>query len=154
YAHEAGRMFGGDEIAVKRAAVHAESAVGQDRAVVEGYSRANCEVAARTAERIGLGPGVVAALLDVYECWDGSGGPRGLRGEAIAPAARIAQVAATAALFHREGGRDGAVAAVRLRAGGLLDPELASAVVPLLAVLDVEDPLQAAVAAEPAPPVL
>jgi hypothetical protein len=40
---------------------------------VAGYSQANCEVAARTAERVGLGEGVVAGLLDVYEQWDGQG---------------------------------------------------------------------------------
>jgi HD-GYP domain-containing protein (c-di-GMP phosphodiesterase class II) len=154
YAHEAGRLFGGDEIAVKRAAVHLESADGQDRGLVEGYSRANCEVAARMAERVGLGPGVVRALLDVYEHWDGSGGPRRLRGEAISQTARIAQVAATAALFHHEGGVDRAAEAVRRRAGGLLDPRLAEAVRPLIGVLDVADPLESAVAAEPAPAIL
>jgi HD-GYP domain-containing protein (c-di-GMP phosphodiesterase class II) len=154
FAHEAARMFGGDELVAKRAAVHLESADAQDPALVEGYSRANCEVAARTAERVGLGPGVVTALLDVYEQWDGTGGPRRLRGEAIAQPARIVQVAATAALFHHEGGPDAAVDAVRRRAGGLLDPRLAEAVRPLVGVLDVPDPLAAAVAVEPAPAVL
>lgn len=128
YAHEAAAMLGGDEIAVKHAAVHtnfgdrrevahtylpnlapaagmlarvraAGTAVVRAREIVRAYSRANCEVAARTAERAGLGPGVTAGLLDIYEQWDGRGGPRGLRGEEIAQSARIAQVAATAVLF-------------------------------------------------------
>src|SRR5919198_1235123 len=47
YAHEAGRLFDGDEIAVKRAALHVESGEGQPRSLVDGYSAANCEVAAR-----------------------------------------------------------------------------------------------------------
>src|SRR5919198_1300949 len=131
---EAGRMLGGDELAVKRAAVRTEFARPSDvlrtylphlapsarlvtrvaaagtaavraREIVQGYSRANCEVAAHTAERVGLGPGVVAGLLDVYEQWNGKGGPRRLRGAEIAYSARIAQVAATAALFHGVGGR-------------------------------------------------
>jgi hypothetical protein len=82
-------MLGGDEIAVKRASVHtdfgnfgdvlrvylphlapaaskltrlrvAATAAVRSTQIVQGYSRANCEVAARTAERVGLGRGVVA----------------------------------------------------------------------------------------------
>jgi hypothetical protein len=74
YAHEAAAMLGGDEIAVKRASMHTDF----------GYSRSNCEVAARTAARVGLGGGVVAGLTDIYEHWDGKGGARRLRGESIA----------------------------------------------------------------------
>jgi len=187
YAHEAAAMLGGDEIAVKRAAVHTDfgapleiartylphlaptasvlsrvraagTAVVRARQLVQGYSRANCEVAAHTAERVGLGPGVAAGLLDVYEQWDGKGGPRAIRGEAIAEPARIARVAATAALFHRAGGPGSAVDAVRGRAGAALDPRLAELVGReaggILGVLDVSDPLAALVAAEPAPAVL
>jgi HD-GYP domain-containing protein (c-di-GMP phosphodiesterase class II) len=187
FAHEAAAMLGGDDIAVKRAALRtnfgdplevvrgylprlapeagaltrvrvAGTAALRGRTIVEGYSRANCEVAARTAERVGLGPGVAAALLDVYEQWDGKGGPRGLRGEAIAQPARVAQVAATVALFHRLGGAELAVEAVRRRAGAALDPALAHVVRRdarrILGVLEVADPLEAAVAAEPRPAVL
>jgi HD-GYP domain-containing protein (c-di-GMP phosphodiesterase class II) len=187
YAHEAARMLGGDELAVKRAAVHTDFARPSDvlrtylpnlapsarlatrvaaagtvmvraRQIVHGYSRANCEVAARTAERVGLGPGVVAGLLDVYEQWNGRGGPHGLRGTAIAHPARIAQVAATAALFHGVGGRAAAVEAIRQRAGQALDPELVELLErrggDVLGVLDsVEDPVAAAVGAEPRPAV-
>ena len=187
FAHEAAALLGGDEIAVKRAALRTDfgdvrqiargyllhlapaappltraraagTALVRARAIVAGYSRANCEVAARTAERAGLGPGVAAALLDVYERWDGGGGPRGTAGEAIAEPARIAQVAGTAALFHGLGGEAAALEAIRRRAGTVLDPELAALVRrqarQVLAVLDVADPLAAAVAAEPAPAVL
>lgn len=185
YAHEAARLLGGDELAVKRAAVHTDFARPWDvartylphlapsarlatrvaaagtaavraRQIVQGYSRANCEVAAHTAERIGLGPGVVAGLLDVYEQWDGKGGPRRVHGAAIAQSARIVQVAATAALFHGVGGRAAAVEAVRRRAGRALDPALVELLTcrggAALAVLDsVDDPVAAVVAAEPQP---
>jgi HD-GYP domain-containing protein (c-di-GMP phosphodiesterase class II) len=186
YAHEAAALLGGDEIAVKRAAVRtdfgdprdivrtylpnlapgarpakrvrvAATAAVRGRAIVQGYSAANCEVAARTAERVGLGAGVAASLTDVYEQWDGKGGARGLRGEAIALPARIAQVAVVAALFHRLGGLEGAVDAVRRRRAAALDPALADVLVrragPILGVLDVADPVLAAIAAEPAPAV-
>jgi HD-GYP domain-containing protein (c-di-GMP phosphodiesterase class II) len=188
YAHEAARMLGGDDLAVKRASVHTDFARPGDvartylpnlapsarlatrvaaagtaalraREIVRGYSRANCEVAARTAERIGLGGGVVAGLLDVYEQWDGNGGPRRLRGAAIALPARIVQVAATGALFHGLGGRPGGVEAIRRRAGHALDPGLVELLArhdgEALGVLDdVDDPVRAAVDAEPPPVVM
>jgi HD-GYP domain-containing protein (c-di-GMP phosphodiesterase class II)/predicted ester cyclase len=177
-------LLGGDEIAAKRAAVRTDFADPRDvvrsylphlapaatvttrlraagtaavraRAIVRGYSRANCEVAARMAERLGLGSGVRDALADIYEQWDGRGGPRGVRGEAIPEPARIAQVAATAALLHREAGAEAAVAGVRRRAGAALDPALAELLArrsrDILGPLDGADPLEAAVAAEPEP---
>jgi hypothetical protein len=89
YAHEAAVMLGGDEIAVKRAALRTDFGSPRDifrsylphlaptagvltrvraagtaavraREIVRGYSRSNCEVAAQTAGRIGLGEGVRA----------------------------------------------------------------------------------------------
>ena len=71
---------------------------------------------------------MAAALTDVYEQWDGRGGARGLRGEAIAQPARIAQVAVTAALFHRTGGEEAAAAALARRSGAALDPGLVEVV--------------------------
>ena len=184
YAYEAARLLGGDEIAVKRAAIRtdfnkplevvrhylpqlapaaplttrirvASTAALSARDIVQGYSRSNCEVAARTAERVGLGERVCAALLDIYEQWDGKGGPRRISGEAIAEPARIAQVAATAAIFHTVGGVDGAVAALRARARHALDPRLCRIVsrapARFLSLLTAPDPLAAAVTAEPVP---
>jgi HD-GYP domain-containing protein (c-di-GMP phosphodiesterase class II) len=184
YAHEAAAMLGGDEIAVKRAAVHTDFGSARDvvrsylphlaptagmlarlraagtaavraREIVHGYSRSNCEVAAQTAGRIGLGDGVRTALLDVYEQWNGKGGPRRISGEAIAQPARIAQVAVTASLFHTAGGREAAIEALRRRAGAALDPALVGLVCTgagrLLGVLDTADALAMAVQAEPRP---
>jgi HD-GYP domain-containing protein (c-di-GMP phosphodiesterase class II) len=184
YAHEAAAMLGGDEIAVKRAAMRTDFGSVRDvvrtylpnlapaaglatrlraagtaairaREIILGYSRSNCEVAALTAERVGLSEGVRGALLVVYEQWNGKGGPGGVGGEAIALPARVAQVAVTASLFHSLGGRDAAIVAVRRRAGTSLDPRLAELLWKkadrVLGVLEVPDPLAAAVAAEPRP---
>lgn len=184
YAHEAAALLGGDEIAVKRAALRtdfanvgdvlfvylphlapaappltrlraAAVAAARSKDIVQGYSQANCEVAARTAERIGLGRGVVGGLTDVYEQWDGNGGARRLRGEAIHIAARIAQVAITASLFYGLGGFDAALEALRHRAGKALDPHLVELVHRegrrILSVLAVADPVSEAVKAEPKP---
>ncbi len=102
-------------------------AAARSRQIVAGYSRANCEVAALTGRRLGLGAGVEAGLLAVYEQVDGKGGPRGLRGDAIPLAARIAQVAVYASLFDRLGGAELAVTTLRRRAGRSLDADLVEA---------------------------
>lgn len=186
YAHEAAAMLGGDEIAVKRAAMLTDfssvrdvtrtylpglapaagfvtrvrvagTAAARSREIVRGYSRSNCEVAARTAERVGLGAGVRAGLLQVYEQWNGKGGPNEIAGESIALTSRIAQVALTVSLFHALGGPDAAVEAVRRRAGKALDPQLAALVSKharrVTGILGSADPLTAVVSAEPAPQV-
>jgi HD-GYP domain-containing protein (c-di-GMP phosphodiesterase class II) len=150
YSHEASLLFG-DEIAVKRASVRtnferpAEILLGylpevvraapprtrlatlraatlHAKQVTEGYSRANCEVGANVARRLGLSEGVQRALLDVFESWNGAGRPNRRAGEAISPAIRIVRVAACAHLFDRLGGPDAALRALRERAGATLDP--------------------------------
>src|SRR5207302_1561595 len=79
-----------------------------------------------------------------------------LAGEEIALPARIAQVAADAALFDRVAGGDGAVAAVQERAGTTLDPALAAEFCrragSLLEELRDADALEAALEVEPRPP--
>jgi putative nucleotidyltransferase with HDIG domain len=186
YAHEAAALLGGDEIAVKRAAVRTDFdrprevltsylpalapdasvlarlraagvAATHSRQIVEGYSRANCEVAALTARRVGLGEGVSQGLHDVYETWNGRGGPRGVAGEEIALEARLAQVAAVGGLFDVVGGVDAAVGAVSARAGKSLDPAVCAAfcssAASVLAELAAADVLRACVESEPAPAV-
>jgi putative nucleotidyltransferase with HDIG domain len=186
YAHEAAALLGGDEIAVKAAAVRTDftdprdivlhylprlapaacaftrlraASVAATRAkrITDGYSRANCEVAAMTARRVGLGPGVEAGLNQLFEWWNGKGAPAGLAGEEIALPARIAQVAGNAALFDRVGGLELAVETTRRRAGKSLDPVIAEALCSradeVLGELVDVDVLEAAVAAEPAPAV-
>ncbi len=184
YAHEAAAMLGGDEIAVKSAATRTDfgrprdvlvvylpnlapqaglltrlraAGVAATRSgrIVAGYSRANCEVAALTSRRLGLGAGVEAGLLAVYEQVDGKGGPERLRGDAIPIAARVAQVAVNASLFDRLGGPELAVDTLRRRAGRTLDTELAAAFCAgagdYLAELAAADVAAAAIEAEPAP---
>jgi HD-GYP domain-containing protein (c-di-GMP phosphodiesterase class II) len=87
--------------------------------------RAHCEVGDRLAQRFGLGEGTRKALFQIFERWNGKGLPFGIKGEAIARAARIANVAQEAEIGHRLGGASGAAALVRRRAGRMLDPSLA-----------------------------
>jgi HD-GYP domain-containing protein (c-di-GMP phosphodiesterase class II) len=114
-----------------------------------------CEVGVSLARRLGLSPGVVTGLDQVYERWDGRGLPTGLAGEAIALPARVAHLADIAGIAHLLGGEEAAAAEVSRRRGGHFDPDLADAFVPaadeLLEGLEAEDAVELALAAEPPP---
>ena len=118
-------------------------------------TRAGCEVSRALGIRLGLASAAVDALDDVFERWDGQGIPEGRRGEELSPIARILHVAEQAVFAHTAGGRRAAVAEVRRRAGGHLDPDLAARFLAdadgLLAVLEQPDLLAAVVAVEPGP---
>ncbi|HEX7298048.1 MAG TPA: HD domain-containing phosphohydrolase [Solirubrobacteraceae bacterium] len=117
--------------------------------------RAACEVSTTLAGRLGLSHAVAAALLDVYERWDGRGIPDGKAGERLALPARITHVADQAEMAHRAGGPAAARAVALRRSGGHFDPEVARAFAQgadeILAGLDDGDMLVAALEAEPAP---
>jgi HD-GYP domain-containing protein (c-di-GMP phosphodiesterase class II)/DNA-binding CsgD family transcriptional regulator len=118
-------------------------------------ARSGCEVSRALGPRLGLDPGAVAALDEVYERWDGLGIPDGVAGEGLTLAARVVHVAEQAVLAHARGGGAAAVAEVRRRAGGHLDPGLVqvfvSAVDEVLAPLAAADVLVHVVTAEPPP---
>jgi HD-GYP domain-containing protein (c-di-GMP phosphodiesterase class II) len=118
-------------------------------------SRGHCEVGNLLARRLGLPAGVVRGMGQVFERWDGRGAPARLRGEAIHPAVRVAQLASDAQALARTLGADGTAALVRARAGSGYDPRLAevfAARAPrLLAVLEVPSVFEALLAAEPGP---
>jgi HD-GYP domain-containing protein (c-di-GMP phosphodiesterase class II) len=117
--------------------------------------RATCEVASFMAERLGLGDEVRRALHENLERWDGKGQPQGLRGDRIALAARIAEPAMQAVIFHRLGGADAVAQMCDRRAGGWFDPEVAGVIRKLapavLDRLDEADPWTAVLEAEPEP---
>ena len=121
----------------------------------ENIMRAVCEVAARMAERLGLGEDVGRALYESLERWDGKGSPRKLSGEDIALPARIAEPATQAVIFNELGGADAAIAMIGRRAGGWFDPSVAEAFKTIgprvLERLDEEDPWAAVHASEPEP---
>lgn len=84
--------------------------------------RADCEANARFARRFGMGQGMVAILDDIYERWDGTGAPGGLRGDDSALGARILALAHQAEIHHRVHGRAAAKEMTRQRSGGWFDP--------------------------------
>jgi len=101
-----------------------------DRLVREGtafgalYDRASCEVGRSVARRLGIGSDVERALFEVAEWWNGEGAPQRLREDEISIGARVAHLAADAAVLVDLGGPDAAVEGLRRRAGSVLDPEL------------------------------
>jgi HD-GYP domain-containing protein (c-di-GMP phosphodiesterase class II) len=181
-SHEEVLLFGPDDLAMRAVAEHADVASGREmvalmrltgrgaglrrpaylvRALTAGKEadasvmRATCEVAASMAERLGLGDDVRRALNENLERWDGKGEPQKLSGEDIALAARIAEPATQAVIFHRLGGADAVAAMIERRAGGWFDPavaEVVRAVAPrALDRLDQQDPWGAVLEAEPEP---
>ncbi|HJR26557.1 MAG TPA: HD domain-containing phosphohydrolase, partial [Acidimicrobiales bacterium] len=118
------------------------------------YDTTTCELGRETARRIGLPDSVQGTLYQVREWWNGGGSPQGLAGDAIAISARVARVAADAALFEGIGGTDQAVTALERRAGGVLDPAIVAAFAegaPELFAETAGDPRERMLALEPHP---
>lgn len=124
----------------------------------EAMSRDHCYVAQRMAERMGLPDGVVTAVGQVFERWDGTGRPAAVGGADLHPAGRLAVLAGDAEVFARLGGPARALDIARREAGRRYEPEavdaLAEAVGPWLADLDEESPWDLLLAsAPPSPPI-
>lgn len=92
-----------------------------------GQAISQCDAGVALARGLGLPEGVVAALDDIEERWDGKGQPVGDAGDEISIAARVATVAWIALLAVERGATDGGVAAINHRSGGQLDPSLVRA---------------------------
>jgi HD-GYP domain-containing protein (c-di-GMP phosphodiesterase class II)/DNA-binding CsgD family transcriptional regulator len=115
----------------------------------------SCEVSAMLGADAGLPDGAIRALDEVYERYDGRGFPSGRAGDELTVAARVVHVAERAVMAHYDGGPQAALDGVRRLAGGQLDPQMCTGFAmhgeQLLAALDSDDILAAAVAREPAP---
>ncbi len=183
YAHEQSVLVGGDDNATRAAQARVDFAdikqllsfmvgLGKGQPPLRGartvasamaagrrwgreITAANCEVATAMARRLGLGESVQRALYENLERWDGKGGPKGQSGEDIALAARFAQLADQALLFHSLVGQEAASETIGARAGGMLDPSIAGAFLEYAEALfeDIAeaDPIAALTIAEPEP---
>lgn len=78
----------------------------------------------KLAHIVGAGPRVVSALKQLRGCWDERGRPGPLASDALALPIRLLRLAHVGAMAHQQHGQAGAVALVRQRAGGELDPHL------------------------------
>lgn len=103
-----------------RAMAHGLLTMSQAKASFAGH----CEVAQRLAERLEFSPNIIYGLGQLYERWDGKGAPKGLKGEAIAPAVLVVTLAQDALIFYRLGGVEAAVAVARDRKGAAYAPHI------------------------------
>ncbi len=92
--------------------------------------KAHCEVGEALAASLGLSQGIRRCLQHAFEHWNGKGFPDGVRGEAIAPAARVVLIARDLEVLGRVAGPDAAVAIIaRRRRAGAYDPSLVDVVI-------------------------
>ncbi len=84
----------------------------------------HCEVAERLAERLGLTAEVRRNLGQIYERWDGRGLPRGLKGEAVAPAVRVVSFAQDVIVLQAAFGATATKDKLQARRGTAYDPRL------------------------------
>ena len=184
HAHDYAGYVGGDEIAFRsHAAVFPASPmpevmasfirhVGRDlpmrqraslvaammrhgRARFRHTAATQCEAAICLAQRMSLAPGVVTALGQTLERWDGRGGPAGLRGDQLSRSIRVVQVAHDAEYFSRLGGLDACREAIHKRRGHGYDPAVADVFLSVsgdvVGVVPDGSAWDAALAAEPEP---
>jgi len=119
--------------------------------------RNTCEVAQHFARRLGMAAPVQAALLSVFEQWDGSG-PNGSCGTAIPIISRIVYTTSFLEVFHRLGGPAAAIRLAQQRKGTAFDPAVVAAFLALStdqgfwAGLEQESAWEIVMAMEPASP--
>jgi HD-GYP domain-containing protein (c-di-GMP phosphodiesterase class II) len=139
---------------VRRTAV-AALALPRGKRALKDMVASHCEVGSGIARRLEMRPAVQQALEQIFERWDGKGGPRKLKGEDLCLPVRFAHVATQAVAFASDGGPEVALAVVRRRSGGMLDPSIVSAYeqrgTAILEELSAGDVWAEVVAAEPAP---
>jgi len=91
--------------------------------------QARCERGADIARNAGFGSDVSTAILDLHEHWDGGGEPRGLKGSAIDPLARVLTACAGLDVFLSTHGREPALRVLRERRGSWYEPQVVNAIV-------------------------
>lgn len=86
-----------------------------------------CERGAAIARKAGFDGAVGDAILDLHEHWDGGGEPRGLRGAAIHPLARILAACQGLDIFLNATGRAHSLAVLTERRGTWYEPDVVDA---------------------------
>jgi putative nucleotidyltransferase with HDIG domain len=97
------------------------------RTAQRAVEQIRCERGASIARKAGFGEAVASTVHDVHEHWDGGGNPRGLKGQAIDPMARILAACQGLDVFVSTRGRADAIRVLAERRGTWYDPEVAGA---------------------------
>jgi len=98
--------------------------IGLRGELANAFEATHCQIAGAVATQLGLDSMVAEGLEQVFERWDGKGSPDGLRGERIAIASRLVQLALIVEYYRRLGGVPAAVEAAVRRRGTQFDPAL------------------------------
>jgi HD-GYP domain-containing protein (c-di-GMP phosphodiesterase class II) len=106
-APEFARLFG-DDVSGRKALLANQSASSGFRSATRhrssaflSLSRIHCEVSGDIAAQLGLDEATQFALRHLFESYDGSGAPHGLRGEQIPASVSMAAVAGDLEIFNR-----------------------------------------------------
>ena len=153
-ARELAEIFGGDDIASRRASAPVVGGsplefgrellkIGAGRGPVRRFQllaklpgalqragdarRGHCEMAEHLARRLELPPGVQRSLGDDNVRWDGLAAPRGFSRNDIPISGTIVLVARDSEVLHREVGIERIRSALKARSGHAYDPAVASA---------------------------
>lgn len=86
-----------------------------------------CHRGADIAARMRFSQAVQDGILSLDEHWDGSGKPRGLKGNRIPMISGVALMSQVVDIFHTEGGIDAARREIAARSGSWFDPALVTA---------------------------
>ena len=115
----------GKDLPMRQRAALVAAMMRHGRARFAHTAATQCEAAICLAQRMSLAPGVVTALGQTLERWDGRGGPAGLRGDQLSRSMRVVHIAHDAEYFERLGGLDACREAIRKRRGHGYDPAIA-----------------------------
>jgi len=153
-AHELAEIFGGDDIAARRASAPVVGGspmeagrellkVGAGQGPIRRLQlfaklpgalqragdarRAHCEMAEYLAHRLDLPAGVQRSLGEENVRWDGFAAPKGFSRNDIPISGRIVLVARDVEVLHRVGGKERVRAALKARNGHAYDPAVAGA---------------------------
>lgn len=148
-APEFAQLFGDDVggrnalLSIQSSGSAFRSATAHNGGAFQSLSRIHCEVSGDIAVQLGLDGDTQFALRHLFESYDGSGAPAGLRGDAVPVLVYLASLAGDLEVFHRLYGLDQACKLISQRAGILYPAPLADLAIAhaprWLAALD-EDP--------------
>jgi len=147
------RHVGGQSRSLGERARTGVAFVGEGRRDLMAMAENHYRATDLLATRLGLGDDIRGSLRQTYERWDGKGAFK-MRGDEIAPASRLINLADVVEVFGRAGGVEAAVAVARERSGGQFDPALVDAFCEqaqvLLSEVDETPSWEAVISAEPA----
>jgi HD-GYP domain-containing protein (c-di-GMP phosphodiesterase class II) len=101
-------------------------AAGSGPFLKEGYE-STVEVCKRMTGRLGLPVSAQAAVLSIFEMWNGKGMPDGLQGEQIPVASRVVSPCFPIPFLYRVAGPEAAVACLQQERGKSFDPAVSDA---------------------------